>query len=133
MSDGHPRRYAVRVDDHIRHNSIKGEREVFLAKHHPTGPFLPMPRSKFIPNLWYFNLSNLNFGHSKSRAILPNHNSLDESSFPSFQPYGDIFRLNNLSGLMFITISQFKMTDNNISLIDMLSQLRQSVDVNTRT
>lgn len=84
MSNRHSRRYAVRIYDHIWNYSFNRKGKIFLAEHHPAGPFLTVSWSKFIANLGNFDWADLHFGHSEPFVVLSYYNLLDMAKFSPF-------------------------------------------------
>lgn len=93
MSDGHTRRDAMWVDNHIRDNAFQCEWQVFLAKCHSTCPFLSVPTGEFVANLWNTDWSNAYLGKFVTSRILWHDDQIDYSFLSSSRTERSIFEL----------------------------------------
>ena len=90
VSDGHSRRYAVRIDHQVRDDSFDSEGKVLLPVNHPDCSFLAMAGSKLVPDLWDFDHSCLHFSQSVSFSILGQEHAIDVGSLASFRPHRNV-------------------------------------------
>lgn len=61
MPDCHTRWNSVRIDNHVWHDALNSEWEVFLAVGHSTGALLSVSTRKFVSNLGHLNHAHLHF------------------------------------------------------------------------
>jgi len=85
MTDSHTRGDSVRVDDHVRHETLNRVGEVFLSVGHSTSTFLTVTRGELITNLGHFDSSHLNLHKSFILIVCCQNDRVDVTFLRMFQ------------------------------------------------
>jgi len=91
MPNRHTWRDAVRIDNHIRYNTLNSEWKVLLPIGHSTSSFLSMSWGKFVADLRYPDTSHSNFDEFVPTSILRNNYQINYTSFCSSWPKRSVF------------------------------------------
>mmetsp|Transcript_16564 Transcript_16564/g.24246 ORF Transcript_16564/g.24246 Transcript_16564/m.24246 type:complete len:202 (-) Transcript_16564:2245-2850(-) len=73
LSDGHTRRNSVRIHNDVRYDAFCSKWHILLSIIHSDRSLLSVPRSKFVSNLRYTNVSNSNLRKSVPLFCCANH------------------------------------------------------------
>lgn len=91
VPDCHSRRNAMRINDHVRNNTIHCEWKILLTESHTTSTFLTMSGGEFVTDLRNSHTSNSYFGELVTSSIFRDNNKIHNSLLSPSGSEGRVF------------------------------------------
>ena len=97
MTNSHAGRDSVRIDDHVRHDSLSSKWQVLLSVGHATSSFLTVTTGKLVSNLRDSNSSHFDFGESEILFISSDYNLINNAALRVLQGCGAVLEPSQVS------------------------------------